>query len=37
MNLPYGDYVVAAMHDENESGNMDFNFIGLDGDLRVFE
>ena len=27
--LPYGDYGVAAMHDENNSGNMDYNVIGL--------
>ena len=27
--LPYGDYGVAAMHDENKSGNMDYNVIGL--------
>ena len=27
--LPYGNYGVAAMHDENKSGNMDYNVIGL--------
>ena len=27
--IPYGDYAVAAMHDENQSGNMDYNAIGL--------
>ena len=36
MNLPYGDYAVAAMHDENESGNMDFNFIGLPTEIYGF-
>jgi len=35
-NLPYGDYAVAAMHDENESGNMDFNFIGLPTEIYGF-
>ena len=29
VKLPYGDYGVAAMHDENKSGNMDYNVIGL--------
>ena len=27
---------VAAMHDENESGNMDFNFIGLPTEIYGF-
>ena len=36
MNLPYGDYAVAAIHDENESGNMDFNFIGLPTEIYGF-
>ena len=35
-NLPYGDYAIAAMHDENESGNMDFNFIGLPTEIYGF-
>ena len=35
-NLSYGDYAVAAMHDENESGNMDFNFIGLPTEIYGF-
>ena len=35
-DLPYGDYAVAAMHDENESGNMDFNFIGLPTEVYGF-
>ena len=35
-DLPYGDYAVAAMHDENESGNMDFNFIGLPTEIYGF-
>ena len=35
-NLPYGNYALAAMHDENESGNMDFNFIGLPTEIYGF-
>ena len=35
-NLHYGDYAIAAMHDENESGNMDFNFIGLPTEIYGF-
>ena len=35
-DLAYGDYAVAAMHDENESGNMDFNFIGLPTEVYGF-
>ena len=35
-DLPYGDYAIAAMHDENESGNMDFNFIGLPTEIYGF-
>ena len=35
-NIPYGDYAIAAMHDENESGNMDFNFIGLPTEIYGF-
>ena len=27
--LPFGDYALAVMHDENKSGNMDYNLIGL--------
>ena len=27
--LPFGDYALAVMHDENKSGNMDYNVIGL--------
>ena len=27
--LPFGDYALAVMHDENNSGNMDYNLIGL--------
>ena len=29
LKLPYGEYGVAAMHDENKSGNMDYNLIRL--------
>ena len=36
VKLPYGDYAVAAMHDENNSGNMDFNFIGLPTEIYGF-
>lgn len=28
-NVPFGTYAIAGMHDENNSGDMDFNFIGL--------
>ena len=35
-NIPYGDYAIAAMHDENESGNRDFNFIGLPTEIYGF-
>lgn len=28
-NLPYGDYAVAAMHDENNNQEMDKNFLGV--------
>ena len=28
-DIPYGDYAISMMHDENESGEMDYNFIGM--------
>jgi uncharacterized protein (DUF2141 family) len=28
-NLPYGSYAVSAMHDENNNGKLDTNFIGI--------
>ena len=28
-NMPYGDYAVAAMHDENNNLEMDKNFLGI--------
>lgn len=28
-NLPYGDYALAGMHDENGNGEMDYNWIGM--------
>jgi len=28
-NLPYGTYAVAVMHDENDNGKMDKNFLGV--------
>jgi uncharacterized protein (DUF2141 family) len=36
MKLPYGEYGVAAMHDENKSGNMDYNLIGLPKEIYGF-
>jgi uncharacterized protein (DUF2141 family) len=27
--LPAGDYAVVAMHDENDNGKMDYNFLGI--------
>ncbi|MEM0999010.1 MAG: DUF2141 domain-containing protein [Bacteroidota bacterium] len=28
-NVPYGSYAIAGHHDENDNGEMDYNFIGL--------
>jgi uncharacterized protein (DUF2141 family) len=28
-DLPYGEYAVALIHDENENGKMDYNAIGI--------
>lgn len=28
-DLPYGDYAIAYMHDENNNGKMDYNFVGI--------
>jgi uncharacterized protein (DUF2141 family) len=28
-NLQPGDYAVVAMHDENDNGKMDYNFLGI--------
>lgn len=28
-DVPFGTYAIAGLHDENNSGDMDFNFIGL--------
>jgi uncharacterized protein (DUF2141 family) len=28
-NVPAGSYAVAAMHDENGNGKMDYNFVGI--------
>jgi uncharacterized protein (DUF2141 family) len=28
-DIPYGEYAVALIHDENENGKMDYNAIGL--------
>lgn len=28
-NVPFGTYAIAGLHDENDSGDMDYNFIGL--------
>ncbi len=28
-NLPYGTYAVSVMHDENNNGKLDTNFIGI--------
>jgi uncharacterized protein (DUF2141 family) len=28
-NLPAGDYAVSVMHDENENGELDSNFVGI--------
>lgn len=28
-NVPYGTYAIAGLHDENNSGDMDYNFVGL--------
>ena len=28
-NLPYGNYAVSIMHDENNNGKLDTNFIGI--------
>jgi uncharacterized protein (DUF2141 family) len=36
MKLPYGEYGVAAMHDENKSGNMDYTLIGLPKEIYGF-
>ena len=36
MKLPYGEYGVAAMHDENNSGNMDYNLIGMPKEIYGF-
>mgnify|MGYP000336086230 CR=1 FL=1 len=27
--LPYGDYALAALHDENKDGEMEFNWVGM--------
>ena len=27
--LPYGDYALAALHDENEDGEMEYNWVGM--------
>lgn len=36
IKLPYGAYGIAAMHDENKSGNMDYNLIGLPKEIYGF-
>jgi uncharacterized protein (DUF2141 family) len=36
LKLRYGEYGVAAMHDENGSGNMDYNLIGLPKEIYGF-
>jgi len=28
-DLPYGDYAVAVLHDENDNKKMDYNFVGM--------
>jgi len=28
-DLPYGDYAVAVLHDENDNKKMDYNFLGI--------
>ncbi|MEM7040197.1 MAG: DUF2141 domain-containing protein, partial [Bacteroidota bacterium] len=28
-DLPFGTYAIAGLHDENSSGEMDYNFIGI--------
>jgi uncharacterized protein (DUF2141 family) len=28
-DLPYGDYAVAVLHDENNNKKMDYNFLGM--------
>lgn len=28
-DLPYGDYAVAILHDENDNKKMDYNFLGM--------
>lgn len=28
-NLPYGDYALAALHDENKDGEMEYNWMGI--------
>jgi uncharacterized protein (DUF2141 family) len=28
-NLPYGDYAIALLHDENNNNKMDFHFYGM--------
>ncbi|MCU0438740.1 MAG: DUF2141 domain-containing protein [Raineya sp.] len=28
-DLPYGDYAVAVLHDENDNKKMDYNFLGM--------
>lgn len=28
-NLPYGDYAIAVLHDENNDGKMNANFLGV--------
>ena len=27
--LPYGDYALASLHDENEDGEMEYNWLGM--------
>jgi len=29
LNLPYGEYAVALLHDENNNNKMDFHFYGM--------
>ena len=36
IKLPYGEYGVAAMHDKNMSGNMDYTLIGLPKEIYGF-
>ncbi len=35
-NLPYGDYAIAAYHDENGNGKLDKNFFGVPTELYGF-